>query len=137
MDLTADPAIDIERGVDDVLRVAATVEGPILLVGNSSGAVIALETVVADSSQFVAGALYEPPLVATPGGVCQAAEVARSASPPPIGDVHHLRSTSSCPLVFPGPDRRRRRSRRWITAASDTSPDRSSPDSSASGPTAV
>lgn len=62
-DLPADPTTSIASEVDDVLRVAAAIEGPILLVGHSSGAVVALETLVTDPGPFAAAALYEPPLV--------------------------------------------------------------------------
>lgn len=80
MDLPADSATDIEREVDDVLRVAATVDGPILLVGHSTGAVIALETLVSNPSPFIAAALYEPPLIlAGPLGGPDALPRARAA----------------------------------------------------------
>ena len=43
--------------------MAAAIGEPCLLVGHSSGAILALETLVADSSPFYAAVLYEPPAV--------------------------------------------------------------------------
>ncbi|MFI7127548.1 alpha/beta fold hydrolase [Nonomuraea sp. NPDC050153] len=43
--------------------VAALGGGPMVLVGHSSGAVIALEALVADPSAFAGAVLYEPPTV--------------------------------------------------------------------------
>lgn len=48
--------------VADVRAVAATLDRP-LLVGHSSGAVLALEALVADPGLYSAAVLYEPPLV--------------------------------------------------------------------------
>ena len=56
--------------VEDVLEIAAAIGQPITIVGHSSGAVVALETLVVDSSPFTAAVLYEPPIAlgATLGG---------------------------------------------------------------------
>jgi pimeloyl-ACP methyl ester carboxylesterase len=62
LDLTPDPATDFEREVDDVLELAESLGGSCVLVGHSSGAVVALETLARDASPFVGAALYEPPL---------------------------------------------------------------------------
>jgi pimeloyl-ACP methyl ester carboxylesterase len=48
--------------VDQVREVAATLDRPVL-VGHSSGAVLALEALVADPGSYRAAVLYEPPLV--------------------------------------------------------------------------
>jgi pimeloyl-ACP methyl ester carboxylesterase len=47
--------------VEHVRQVAATLDRPVL-VGHSSGAVVALETLVAEPGTFSAAVLYEPPL---------------------------------------------------------------------------
>jgi pimeloyl-ACP methyl ester carboxylesterase len=62
-DLPADPATDVAREVDDVLALAAEIGEPVVLVGHSSGAVVALETVVRDASPFRGLVVYEPPVV--------------------------------------------------------------------------
>ena len=48
--------------VRDVLAVAAEVGAPLLLVGHSSGAVVALQSALAAPSRFTGILLYEPPL---------------------------------------------------------------------------
>jgi len=45
-----------------VLAAAATLDSPVL-VGHSSGAVLALEALAAAPELFSAGVLYEPPLI--------------------------------------------------------------------------
>jgi pimeloyl-ACP methyl ester carboxylesterase len=56
-------AAEIE--VADALAVARTAGGPVLIVGHSSGAVVALEAALADPGSIAAQALYEPPLDVT------------------------------------------------------------------------
>ena len=51
--------------VADALAVARSVGGPVLLVGHSSGAVVALEAALADPGPFAGLVLYEPPLGVT------------------------------------------------------------------------
>jgi pimeloyl-ACP methyl ester carboxylesterase len=51
--------------VADVLAVAAAAGGRPLLVGHSSGAVVALESALAAPSAFAGMVLYEPPLAVT------------------------------------------------------------------------
>jgi pimeloyl-ACP methyl ester carboxylesterase len=63
LELPADPLTDYEREVDDVLAVARTLGEPCLLVGHSSGGVVALEAAVRDPEAFAGLALYEPPVV--------------------------------------------------------------------------
>jgi pimeloyl-ACP methyl ester carboxylesterase len=63
LELPADPATDYALEVADILAVAKAIGEPCLLVGHSSGAVVALETLVADSAPFSGVALYEPPLL--------------------------------------------------------------------------
>ena len=55
--------------VADVLGVASAVVQPILLVGHSSGAVVALEAAIASPAAFTGLVLYEPPVaVSSPLG---------------------------------------------------------------------
>jgi pimeloyl-ACP methyl ester carboxylesterase len=62
-ELPADPVTDIVREVDDLLALAAEIGEPVVIVGHSSGAVVALETLVRNSGPFRGGVVYEPPLV--------------------------------------------------------------------------
>jgi pimeloyl-ACP methyl ester carboxylesterase len=49
--------------IGDVLALAKVIGGPMLLVGHSSGAVVALETLLRSPGTFVGAVLYEPPAV--------------------------------------------------------------------------
>jgi pimeloyl-ACP methyl ester carboxylesterase len=60
--LPARPADLMAGEVDDVLAVAAAVDRPLLLVGHSSGAVVALQCALARPDRFAGMLLYEPPL---------------------------------------------------------------------------
>ncbi|WP_082126834.1 alpha/beta fold hydrolase [Allosalinactinospora lopnorensis] len=51
--------------VGDVLAVADAIDGPLLLVGHSSGGVVALESALAAPSRFAGMVLYEPPVAVT------------------------------------------------------------------------
>jgi pimeloyl-ACP methyl ester carboxylesterase len=62
-ELPADPATDFAREVDDVLALAAEIGEPVVLVGHSSGAIVALEAASRDAAPFRGLVLYEPPLV--------------------------------------------------------------------------
>ncbi|TMR98048.1 alpha/beta fold hydrolase [Nonomuraea basaltis] len=78
LDLTGRPCT-VEEEVEHVLAVAEAVGGgPMLIVGHSSGAVIALEAMVAAPSVFAGAVIYEPPIVvgAPLGG--------------PDGEIHRL-----------------------------------------------
>jgi pimeloyl-ACP methyl ester carboxylesterase len=63
---TADAAqmvpCSIADEVADVLALVAAIGGPVLLVGHSSGAVVALEALVASPASFAGAVLYEPPV---------------------------------------------------------------------------
>ena len=65
--------------VGDVLVLAETVGGTPLVFGHSSGAVLALECLVAQPALFSGAVLYEPPLPAETPGAEQALERARRA----------------------------------------------------------
>lgn len=51
--------------MNDVLAIAARVGEPIVLVGHSSGAVVALEAALAAPTRFAGMVLYEPPVAPT------------------------------------------------------------------------
>ncbi len=55
----------VRAEVADAAAVARSVGEPVLLVGHSSGAVVALETALAEPDLFTGLALYEPPLDVT------------------------------------------------------------------------
>ena len=63
LELPADPSTDYAREVEDVLAIVRSLGQPCLLVGHSSGAVVALETLVSDQGAFAGAALYEPPVM--------------------------------------------------------------------------
>ncbi|MFB4283112.1 MULTISPECIES: alpha/beta fold hydrolase [unclassified Nonomuraea] len=61
------PPCTVAQEVEHVLAVVAAVGGgPVLVAGHSSGAVIALEAMVAAPSAFAGAVLYEPPAVIGP-----------------------------------------------------------------------
>jgi pimeloyl-ACP methyl ester carboxylesterase len=63
LDLSSDPATTYAEQVADVLAVAYALGESSVLVGHSSGAILALETVVRDPAPFAGLVVYEPPLV--------------------------------------------------------------------------
>ena len=67
-ELPADPSTDFRLEIDDVGAVVATLQGPVLLVGHSSGAVVALEAMLALPDAFAGAVLYEPPIPDLPLG---------------------------------------------------------------------
>jgi pimeloyl-ACP methyl ester carboxylesterase len=62
LDLAASLPCSIAREADDVLTLAEAVGGPVVLVGHSSGGVVALEALVRSPSRFAGAVLYEPPV---------------------------------------------------------------------------
>jgi pimeloyl-ACP methyl ester carboxylesterase len=79
-ELPADPVTDFAREVDDLLALAAEIGEPAVLVGHSSGAIVALETAVRDAGPFRGVVVYEPPLVLdTPIGGATGVADARAA----------------------------------------------------------
>jgi pimeloyl-ACP methyl ester carboxylesterase len=80
--------------VRDVLAVAAGLDEPALLVGHSSGAVVALEAALAAPSAFAGLLVYEPPLaVHEPlgGAALRRARAALDAGDPDTAMAVHLR----------------------------------------------
>ena len=80
--------------VGDVLAVAAAVGEPLLLVGHSSGAVVALQSALAAPRRFTGVVLYEPPLAVTRpvgGEALRRARAALDAGDPDRAIAIHLR----------------------------------------------
>ncbi|MFF3229029.1 alpha/beta fold hydrolase [Nocardia suismassiliense] len=63
LDLAGAGAVTIAEEVEDVLALAGLVGEPVLLVGHSSGGVIALEAAAAAPALFAGLVVYEPPVV--------------------------------------------------------------------------
>ncbi|MEV6863586.1 alpha/beta hydrolase [Streptosporangium subroseum] len=85
LDLTTGSPFSIAQEVDDVLAVAKMIGEPVLLVGHSSGGVVALEALLASPSTFAGAVLYEPALVIGPplgGEAVKQARVALAAGKP-------------------------------------------------------
>ncbi|GLH99949.1 alpha/beta fold hydrolase [Phytohabitans aurantiacus] len=86
--------------VDDVLAIAATLDGPLVLVGHSSGAVVALEAALAAPATFAGLVLYEPPVaVDAPlgGQALLRARAALEAGKPGRAMAIHLREIVKAP----------------------------------------
>ena len=66
LELVSEEPATIAQEVADVLALADSIGEPVVLVGHSSGAVVALEAVVADQKSFVGLVAYEPPAVIGP-----------------------------------------------------------------------
>lgn len=86
--------------VTDVLAIASAVDGPLLLVGHSSGAVVALQSALAAPSRFAGMLLYEPPVaVSEPvgGDALRRARAALDAGDPEGAMAIHLRDILGSP----------------------------------------
>jgi pimeloyl-ACP methyl ester carboxylesterase len=78
-ELPADPATDFRLEVEDIAAVVATLEAPVVIVGHSSGAVVALEALLALPDAFAGAVLYEPPIPDVPLGDAGTLARARAA----------------------------------------------------------
>ena len=78
LDLAGSPW-SIAQEVDDVLAIATTIGAPALIVGHSSGGVVALEALAAAPSMFAGAVLYEPPVHTGPAEWRGPLEQARAA----------------------------------------------------------
>jgi pimeloyl-ACP methyl ester carboxylesterase len=65
LDLPAD-SYSISREVEDVLALAQAIGEPMVIVGHSSGAVVALEALAASPGPFAGAVLFEPPVATGP-----------------------------------------------------------------------
>lgn len=61
LDLDVDPRVSMAQEAGDVAAAARALGGRVVLVGHSSGAVVALEAMAASPSLFAGAVLYEPP----------------------------------------------------------------------------
>lgn len=96
----AGPAETMQNEVSDVLAIAAFAGGPLLLVGHSSGAVVALEAALASPSAFAGMVLYEPPVAVTAplgGEALVRARAALDAGDPGLAMQIHLREVVQAP----------------------------------------
>ncbi len=94
------PIHSMATETDDVLAVAALLDGPVALVGHSSGAVVALESALRSSSAFTAVLAYEPPMPTRSLAAGEAGRRARSAldaSDPVEAMRIHLRDIAGMP----------------------------------------
>jgi len=66
LDLPAPSSYSIASEVADVLATAKAVGKPVVIVGHSSGAVVALEALAAAPATFAGAVLYEPPVALEP-----------------------------------------------------------------------
>jgi pimeloyl-ACP methyl ester carboxylesterase len=88
--------------VADVLAIASAVDGPLLLVGHSSGAVVALQSALAAPSRFAGMLLYEPPVAVTRplgGEALRRARAALDAGDPDRAIAIHLRDIAGSPRL--------------------------------------
>ena len=89
------------REVTDVLAIADAVDGPLLVVGHSSGAVVALQAALRRT--FAGMVLYEPPVAVTEpvgGEALRRAREALDAGDPDRAIVIHLRDIVRMPAAL-------------------------------------
>jgi pimeloyl-ACP methyl ester carboxylesterase len=94
------PTATMQNEVNDVLAVAAIADGPVVLVGHSSGGVVALEAALASPAQFAGIVLYEPPVAVTQplgGDALIRAKAALAAGDPGRTMEIHLREIVQAP----------------------------------------
>ncbi len=77
LELEPEPETNFVREVDDLAAVTSSFSAPCLIVGHSSGAIVALEALVAHPEAYAGAVLYEPPIVLD-GPVGTASTVARA-----------------------------------------------------------
>jgi pimeloyl-ACP methyl ester carboxylesterase len=68
----------ITREVEDVLALASAIGPPMLVVGHSSGAVVALEAMARAPGAFAGAVLFEPPVATGPPDPSGAVAIARA-----------------------------------------------------------
>jgi pimeloyl-ACP methyl ester carboxylesterase len=66
LDLPAADGYSMSREVEDVQALARAIGEPMVVVGHSSGAVVALEALAASAGTFAGAVLFEPPVAAGP-----------------------------------------------------------------------
>jgi len=78
LDLPVTDGYSISREVGDVQALAEAIGEPIVVVGHSSGAVVALEALVAWPGTFAGAVLFEPPVATGPADPAGSAALARA-----------------------------------------------------------
>jgi pimeloyl-ACP methyl ester carboxylesterase len=73
------PPCSIAQEAADLLAVAAAIGEPVLLVGHSSGAVVALEAMADAPAPFAGAVLYEPPIALRPAEWTEQVERSKAA----------------------------------------------------------
>jgi pimeloyl-ACP methyl ester carboxylesterase len=97
------PQITMADEAADVVAIAAAVGEPVLLVGHSSGAIVALEAALSSPSMFFGMVLYEPPVAVTAqlgGEALGRANAALSAGDAGRALKIHLREIVGAPRVL-------------------------------------
>lgn len=79
LDLPAPCRYSMAREVEDVLALAEVIGERMVVVGHSSGGVVALEVLAAEPSAFAGAVLFEPPVAIGPPAGSEATDRARSA----------------------------------------------------------
>lgn len=82
LDLAAGLPCTMRQEADDLVALAESLGEPAILVGHSSGAVVALEALVTSPSSFAGAVLYEPPIHLRPGEWDAQLRAARAAGGP-------------------------------------------------------
>jgi len=91
--------------VDDALALADAIPGPKVIIGHSSGGVVALEALVRAPSRFVGAVIYEPPVVIGPplgGEAYTQAQAAIAAGRPGLAMRVFLRDIVQVPPWLAG-----------------------------------
>ncbi|MGW2156736.1 alpha/beta fold hydrolase [Nonomuraea sp. NPDC001699] len=95
--------VQVEQEVEDLLALVRSAGGPVVLYGHSSGAVVALEALVASPSSFAGAVIFEPPAVIGPplsgegGVVLRRARAAMASGRPGKALTVFLRGTIGLP----------------------------------------
>jgi pimeloyl-ACP methyl ester carboxylesterase len=79
LDLPSASPCSITQEVDDVKALCEVIGEPMVIVGHSSGGVVALESLVALPSAFAGAVVFEPPIVTGPSLWGEALERAQAA----------------------------------------------------------
>jgi pimeloyl-ACP methyl ester carboxylesterase len=110
LDLTLPSPYSMDREVDDVIALARAVGEPVVIVGHSSGGVVALEALAASPATFAGAVLFEPPITLDPPSSAEASaeasteastEASAEASAEPVGEAFD-RARSAVTVGQPG-----------------------------------
>jgi pimeloyl-ACP methyl ester carboxylesterase len=98
LDLAVPSSYSMDREVDDVIALARAVGEPVVVVGHSSGGVVALEALAASPATFAGAVLFEPPVTLEPPS---SDETSGEASAEPVGETFD-RARSAVTVGQPG-----------------------------------